>query len=92
MKDKIDYHPESLIKRGGKVTGRIGFPGDPKTYTGVCKVCKYYGLNNNNVIGCMRPFLGTDWYVWVTMPNGEIIATCYEHETLESLTIDEKGN
>lgn len=33
----IDYSIETLLKKGGKVTGCMGFPWDPKVHTHLCK-------------------------------------------------------
>lgn len=37
MSNTVDYSIEALLKKGGKVTGAIGFPWDPKKYTDACK-------------------------------------------------------
>ena len=80
--EDIDYSIETLLKKGGKVTGAIGFPGDPKEYTNACKSCTNFGNHADGSKGCLKPYCGTDCYVWVTMPNYEIIATCCNYEVL----------
>lgn len=78
----VDYSIEALLKKGGKVTGCIGFPSDPKTYTNTCKFCANFGNHVDGSRGCLRPYCGTDCYVWVTMPNGEIIGACGNFESI----------
>ena len=74
--DKIDYSIKTLLKKGGKVTGAIGFPWDPKVHTNPCKFCANFGNHLDGSKGCLKPYGGTDCYVWITMPNGEIIGAC----------------
>lgn len=81
----IDYSIEILLKNGGKVTGCIGFPEDPKVYTNACNFCANFGNHKDGSKGCLEPYCGTDCYVWITMPNGEIIATCCNYELLANL-------
>lgn len=75
-----DYLIETLLKKGGKVTGAIGFPWDPKEYTDSCKFCA--NLIHSDSFGCSEPYCGTDCYVWITMPNNEIIGTCCNFKVL----------
>lgn len=82
MSNIVDYSIETLLKKGGKVTGCMGFPGDPKEYTNACKSCANFGNHADGSKGCLRPYGGTDCYVWVTMPNGEVIGACHNYEVL----------
>lgn len=43
MSKKVDYSIEALLKNGGKVTGCMGFPWDPKVHTDPCKFCANFG-------------------------------------------------
>ena len=79
---KVDYSIETLLKRGEKVTGCIGFPEDPKVYTNACKFCANFGNHADGSKGCLKPYCGTDCYVWVTMPYGEVVGTCCNYEIL----------
>lgn len=78
----IDYSINTLLKKGGKVTGCIGFPWDPKVHTDPCKFCANFGNHSDGSKGCLKPYGGTDCYVWITMPNGEVIGACDNFEVL----------
>lgn len=82
MSNIVDYSIETLLKKGGKVTGCMGFPGDPKEYTNACKFCANFGNHADGSKGGLRPYGGTDCYVWITMPNGEVIGACDNFEVL----------
>lgn len=75
----VDYSIEALLKKGGKVTGCQGFSEDPE----VCiNACANLNRRLDDRRGCLKPYGGTDCYVWVTMPNGDVIGTCHNYKIL----------
>ena len=83
--NEVDYSIETLLKKDGKVTGYMRFPGDPKEYTNACNSCANFGNHADGSKGCLRPYCGTDCYAWVTMPNGEVIGACDNFESINQL-------
>lgn len=67
---------------GGKITGCLGFPRDPQAYTDVCQFCVNLIRYSNGEKRCSKPYGGVDCYVWVTMPNGEVIGACDNFESI----------
>lgn len=49
MSKKVDYSIEALLKNGGKVTGCMGFPWDPKVHTDPCKFCANFGNHSDGI-------------------------------------------
>lgn len=50
----IDYSINTLLKKGGKVIGAIGFPWDPKVYIDPCKFCANFGNHSDGSKGCLE--------------------------------------
>lgn len=78
----VDYSIEALLKKGGKVTGCQGFSEDPEVCINACESCANLNRRLDDRGGCLKPYGGTDCYVWVTMPNGDVIGACHNYKIL----------